>query len=120
MLFHIYELTGDQAALEAAIAKYKAARAAWAHAADAAKGIYMADITVGEQPYLRGSWLDRLPAIDKDIAALSAKLNSRAAPKEASRKVLAAIQTALGRPNRAPAVAEHVLPARFKRGHDSR
>ncbi len=117
VLFHIYELTGDQAALEAAITKYKAARAAWAHAADAAKGVYMADITVGEQPYLRGNWLDRLPAIDRDIAEISAKLGP-GAPKKTSPKVLNAIQAALGRPNRAPARAEHVLPAHFKRGHE--
>ena len=31
----------------------------------------MSDITVGENPQLRGHWLDRLPAIDADIAASS-------------------------------------------------
>jgi hypothetical protein len=118
VLFHIYELTGDQAALEAAITKYKAARAAWAHAADAAKGIYVADITVGEQPYLRGNWLDRLQAIDRDIQEISAKLIPAAAQKKASPKVLEAIQAALGRPNRAPAGAEHALPAHFMRGRN--
>ena len=117
VLFHIYELTGDQAALEAAITKYKAARIGWAHAADAAQGVYVTDITVGEQPYLRGNWLNRLPAIDRDIAEISAKLDP-GAPKKASPKVLVAIQAALGRPDRAPARAEHALPAHFKRGHE--
>jgi hypothetical protein len=115
VLFHIYEITREQAALEASIAQYKKARVAWAGAADAAKGVYMADITVGEQAHLRGHWLDRLPAIDKDIAALSAMVTTGAVP-QTSPKALAAIRVALGRPFRAPASVQHVAPMHFVRG----
>jgi len=56
--------------LEEAVSQYTKARAAWADLANTAKGVYMTDITVGEHPQLRGHWLDRLPAMDRDIAAL--------------------------------------------------
>lgn len=115
VLFHIYEVTKEQVALEASIAQYKEARGAWAGASDAAKGIYMSDITVGEQAYLRGHWLDRLPAIDKDISALSAVVNT-AAVREASPKVAAAIQSVSQRPRRAPVPVQHVAPSHFVRG----
>ena len=62
VLFHLYEVTKEQAALEASLSQYKKARAAWAALAEAAKGVYMSDITLGEWPQLRGHWLDRLPA----------------------------------------------------------
>src|ERR1035438_9986724 len=60
---------------------YRTARAAWAGLSHKADGVYVADITVGELPWLRGHWLDRLPAIDADIVLLenrrpSAKLTN--------------------------------------------
>ena len=116
VLFRLYEVTREQPALRASIHQYSKARAAWAAAANTAAGVYMADITVGEQPYLRGHWLDRLPAIDKDIAALSAML-SAAPESKASPRVAAAIQAALARPRRVPVAAHHTPAARFTRGH---
>jgi hypothetical protein len=41
-----------------------------------AKGAYLSDITFGTSPHQRGNWLDRLPAIDEDIAAVEKKLES--------------------------------------------
>ncbi len=114
ILFHIYEITKERSALEASIDQYKKARTAWAAVADVAKGIYMSDITVGEQPYLRGHWSDRLPVIDKDIAALSAILTV-AEFREASPKVAAAIQKVLERPRRTPVAAHHAVQSHFKR-----
>ena len=69
VLYRIHEQTGDRAALEESLKQYRAARAAWAELANRAKGVYVSDITVGERPQLRGHWLDRLPAMDADIAA---------------------------------------------------
>jgi hypothetical protein len=56
-----------------------------------------------------------MPAIDEDIAAVSAML-SNAEVGEASTKVNAAIRTALGRPRRDSLGVTHVAPARFTRG----
>lgn len=115
VLFHLYEVTKERVALEASIEQYKRARAAWAALADVSKGIYMADITMGEQPYLRGHWLDRLPSIDKDIAALSAILNAVTTAGPTS-KVAAAVKMVLGRPHRAAFTMNHAAPSHFTRG----
>ncbi len=53
-----------------AIAHYKTARDAWARFALPAKDAYRPDITFGYEYQLRGHWLDRLAAIDEDIARL--------------------------------------------------
>ena len=114
MLYRIYEKTGDPAALEACLAQYRKARAAWAALANEAKGVYMSDITVGEHPQLRGHWLDRLAAIDQDIAGLGAKLGSAKtgiAQPEATR----AIKEILARPERRAGTCRHVPPARYQR-----
>ncbi len=118
VLFQIYDLSKEPTALRAAIEQYKQARLSFATAADVARGVYRADITFGEQDYLRGNWADRLPAIDKDITALSAMLTSNA-PKAGSIKVATAIRTALGRPDRrSSSVLEHRAPSGFKRGEN--
>jgi hypothetical protein len=115
MLYRIYEKTGDSAALEASLAQYRKARAAWATLANEAKGVYMSDITVGEHRQLRGHWLDRLPAIDQDIAGLGAKLENEkagAAQPHASE----AIKEILARPERPAGTCRHVPPAKYQRG----
>jgi hypothetical protein len=117
VLYRVYEVSKDQVALKGAIDQYKRARSAYAGAADAAKGAYAPDITFGEQAYLRGCWADRLEAIDKDIAALSALL-STGPTSLATQKATTAIQSALGRPNRAPVNAAHHPAAKFKRGDE--
>jgi len=117
VLLHIYQMTHEQAALEAAIAQYKKARDAYAAIGEAAKNVYADDITFGEQTHLRGHWADRVPAIDKDIAALSA-IRQGGARSEASTKTRAAIEASLGRPVRAAIHATHAAPAGFKRGAD--
>ena len=59
--------------------------------------------------------MDRLPAIDKDIAAVSAMLGNAKAG-EASPKVNAAMRLVLGRPNRVSLGVQHAAPAHFTRG----
>jgi hypothetical protein len=115
VLFHLYEVSKERAALEASIAQYTKAREAWAGLVDAATDVYVNDVTVGEQNYLRGHWKDRLPAIDKDIAALEAMLDSSGSA-EGSPKIRAAITAVLGRPQRVRLVVRHAAPERFTRG----
>ena len=111
VLYAIHQRTGDRAALEEALKSYRAARAAWAGLADRAKGVYVPDITVGELPWLRGHWLDRLPAIDADIALLEKRLPAANAHDEPN--VKAAIAEATGRPQRPSAAMRHRVPDRL-------
>jgi hypothetical protein len=111
VLYHLHEQTGDRAALEAAVKSYRAARDAWSQLANRAKGAYVADLTVGEQPWLRGHWLDRLPAIDDDIAALEKRLS--AATVSEHPRLRAAMAEALGRPRRPTMPVRHTPPGRF-------
>jgi hypothetical protein len=112
VLYRIHEKAGDRAALEAALGQYRKAREAWALMAEAAKGSYPADTTFGELPWLRGHWLDRLPAIDADIALLEKRLESAiAAPGP---NVQAAMMLALGRPARVRLPVDHTPPRRFQ------
>jgi hypothetical protein len=112
VLYAIHERTGDRSALEEAIGRYRAARDHWAQLAAIADGVYLRDITVGEQAWLRGHWLDRLPAIRADIALLEQRL---AAAKPADDpKVKAAVAEALGHPHRPPSPMRHTPPPRFQ------
>src|SRR5436305_4365565 len=111
VLYHLHEQTGDRGALEAAIKSYRAARDAWSQLATRAKGVYVADLTVGEQRWLRGHWLDRLPAIDEDIAALEKRLPAGTTSDHP--RLRAAIAEALGRTLRTPLPVRHTPPARF-------
>jgi hypothetical protein len=123
VLYRIYEKTGDQSALRQCLDQYGKARTAWAELAHRAQGVYLPDITVGEHPQLRGHWLDRLPAMDRDIAAIEAKLGA-AVPDAtnggpdpgAAQSVAEAIQEALGRPARTPLPVTHTPGGRFLPG----
>jgi hypothetical protein len=112
VLYRIFEKTKDRAALDASIKEYQIARSAWADAAKVGTGIYMTDITLGEEPQLRGHWADRLPAMDADIAALLAiQSSTSSSPKAAS-----AIQVVQRKALRFTVAAKHVVPIRFTPG----
>ncbi|MEZ5355949.1 MAG: hypothetical protein R2762_25225, partial [Bryobacteraceae bacterium] len=112
VLYRIYETTGEPAALEQCLKKYREARSAWAAIVAIAKPVYKPDITVGEHIQLRGHWADRLPAIDADIELVA----KQAAERKDSPRTAAAIQAALGRPKRAAIACSHVPPAMFRPG----
>jgi hypothetical protein len=113
VLYGIHEKTGDRTVLEGALKAYRRARETWAEFANRAKGVYMADITVGEQPWLRGHWLDRLPAIDDDIADMERRLET--ATDASSQQVRAAIAAVLNPQPRTTAPCRHTQPARFRK-----
>ena len=115
VLYRIYEQTGDRAALEDWLKPYRAARAAWAELANRAKASMFPILRSGN-PQLRGHWLDRLPAIDTDIALVAARLE-KAGVGAPSAVVESAIAEALGRPVRAEIACAHVAPSRFRPGH---
>ncbi|HEX9045807.1 MAG TPA: hypothetical protein VF988_02170, partial [Verrucomicrobiae bacterium] len=124
VLFAIYQLTQHRPALEKAIETNQAARAAWANLAESAKGVYRDDVTFGPEYFQRGHWLDRLPALDADIADMKKLLteprrNDVVPPTMEAGAIKQAIQTVF-----APATLEadvspwlrHVPVGTFRRG----
>lgn len=118
VLYAIYEQSQDRTALEAAVKAYRQARDIWAQFAGDAGRVYTSDITFGPRPYERGHWLDRLPAMDDDIATMAKLLESSQAGTAQSAQVRAAIQEALGRPNRRSIACEHTPPSQFVPGKE--
>jgi TAT (twin-arginine translocation) pathway signal sequence len=123
VLYHLFDKTGDRAALEATLARYHAARDVWAGIVLRTNGVYMPDITVGETRVLRGHWADRLADIDADMTALAAKLDSAKpalssveGPAEAGRPIARAIAAALGQPQRPAVAGRHTPPATYQVG----
>ncbi len=105
--------------MELSIEYYHKARNYWIELAEIAKDVYKHDITVSELDVLRGHWLDRLPAIDRDIDFMrnifdKTPESSNAQPEN----VVAAIKETLGRPHRDSAVCHHNHPENFKAGSD--
>jgi hypothetical protein len=115
VLYRIYERTGNHTALDESLKAYRAARASWAQLANRAKSVYVPDITVGEHPQLRGHWIDRLPAIDADIALMAKQVKSLDTSVE---RAESAIQAALARPKRASLACQHLPAARFRAGQN--
>ena len=76
--FHLR--TGDPAALEEAIARYGAARDAWAKLSRTAR-VYVDDVTFGPNSALRGHWADQLEPMEKDLAALEPQAKEKLADK---------------------------------------
>jgi hypothetical protein len=115
-LYAIHEQSGHRAALEEALKAYRRAREIWAQFANGAKEAYVADITIGPRPFMRGHWLDRLPAMDEDIGEMARRLASVGESSVQSEPIRAAIQQALGRPQRGSVPVVHTPPQQFVRG----
>jgi hypothetical protein len=101
VLYAIYQQTGYQPALAASLKAQHAARNAWAELADAAKDPYVHDITYGYDYFMHGHWLDRLPAMDDDIADMEKLLNNASDTVIHGRKPLNADPKAIKRAMRA-------------------
>jgi len=114
VLFRIHEKAGDRAALEEALKYYRSARAIWETMANRAKTVYVADITVGEHPWLRGHWANRLGAIDSDIADMAKRLD--AAKSTDDPKVRAAIAEVAAKPAATTVACRHTAPTGYRPG----
>jgi hypothetical protein len=115
-LYAIHEKSGDRGALEDALKLYRQARDFWSGFAEEARTVYVADITFGPLPHQRGHWLDRLSAIDADIAAMERQLKEVRPRTLQTERVRAAIAQVLGRPRRPAPVCRHTPPASFVPG----
>ena len=116
VLFEIYQRTGSADAGQRALAQYKKAREAWTTMASRANNVYRPDITYGSTPMRRGNWTDRIPSIDKDIAAMESNLQNPTASPEPSHNVEQAIQAAAGSPKRPSIRCIHTPPPSFHPG----
>jgi len=118
VLFGIFQQSGDKTALEESLRYYRKARDFWSELSMKAAVVYKPDITIGENPVIRGHWRDRLPAIDQDIAYMAGILEQT--PSDAGLRkdtVKLAVQEATGRPVRTKASIKHSQPEGFKAGN---
>jgi hypothetical protein len=117
VLYAIFEQSGDRTALEESLSYYRKARSFWAELANRASDIYKPDITIGENPVIRGHWVDRLPAIDEDITYMSNLLEqTQGSSIPQQDNIQLAIQEAKARPIRTSVVCSHLPPSGFKAG----
>jgi hypothetical protein len=116
VLWSLYERSGDPEVAAAAVKTYRSAREAWSTAARGA-AVYVADVSYGAEPWLRGHWRDRLPAIDADIAEMERLADAGSvSPSGDQAKVRAAMHQVLSRPQRSVAGGEHQPSERFQPG----
>jgi hypothetical protein len=111
-LYTLHARSGNRAALVQAVQEYRRAREIWSQFAAEARTVYVADITVGPLPHQRGCWLDRLPAIDSDLAVMAAQLESAGGVSTNSDSAVA-ILAALDGSERAAASCRHVPSPHF-------
>ena len=116
VLYGIFEQSADRTALEESLKAYRRARVYWLALANLAKDAYKSDITAGEREHLRGHWLDRLPAMDADIAFMAKKLEQTSGAVAQQDRVKSAVQEALGRPKRMSIACQHHQPEKFTAG----
>ena len=118
VLYSIYQQSQDRTALEAAVKAYRQARDVWSQFASDSGRIYTSDISFGPRPYERGHWLDRLAAMDDDIATMTKMLESSPGNAAPTAQVRAAVEDALGHPARRSIACEHTAPSQFVAGKD--
>ncbi len=119
VLWAIYERTSDRTALTEAVGAYRQARQTWANMAELAKKIYTSDITYGPNPAMLGHWIDRLPAIDADLADMEkhlGQMNPATAGATDAARIRRAIE-AVQRPAKRPVLAcKHTQASHFVPG----
>jgi hypothetical protein len=116
VLFDIYKRSGDLSSLREAISSYRKARAAWSAMAERARTVYRPNITYGPQPNKRGHWIDRLPAIDADLAAMEALLTKPENNPAGAARSKQAIAASTGHPQRPSIRCTHTPQKSFRPG----
>ncbi|QHN03278.1 hypothetical protein FTO74_07790 [Granulicella sp. WH15] len=116
MLFEIYLQTGNEEAGKLALTAYQKARTAWFTMAERAKGVYVADVSYGNIPMRRGHWMDRIPDIDKDVAAMQAKLRDGSIKPSDASHATTAIHAVTMKPHRASSGCSHTAATSFHPG----
>lgn len=117
-LFDIYEQSGDRTALEESLKLYRRAREQWSTLANKVATVYKKDVTAGETTHLRGHWLDRLPAIDEDIAEMQRLLNTTPTTTLRPASVVMAVSKCIEKPKKIIINAQHQPQRKFVPGKD--
>lgn len=115
LFYSIYEQTKDPAAAAQSLSAYRRSRDAWAKMAVQANTLYSRDISYGDIPIRRGHWSDRLPEIDRDLAALQEYLSDKSAPQPSAGR---AIQRATKASPRPAIDVKHRAPEGVRSGSD--
>jgi hypothetical protein len=110
--YALYQLSGDRTRLEAALAFNEQARGSFAKIVLITEGVYQANMMFGPELNEHGSWTDRLPAIEADVAAMADEL--RGAARDGSGGTV----TAPDRPVQSG--IQHTPPSAYSRGDDVR
>lgn len=118
VLWRIYEMTGNRAAGEQAVARYEAGRDVWVKMAKRAQAVYHSDISYSSGGNIRGHWMDRIAEFDADIADLKKRLETPAQPKDKIDSAVAeqALKIALAKPVRPTISAQHTPAGEFRSG----
>jgi hypothetical protein len=111
--YSLYELTRQSIFARSCLQNYRAARNAWAGITATAQEIYLPDVSYGDIFVRRGHWADRLPLIEKDLAAVEKHLQqpSPGGSDSASEKAVVP-----NRPSRPVIEVRHAPPQSFHRG----
>jgi hypothetical protein len=118
VLWEIFTVSDAAAAAAAALRTYEDARALWLRVIDAGR-VYVDDVTFGSEPWLRGHWRDRLPALDADIAQMARLVaDTNGGGAGVASRAASAVAQALGMPQARGIVLSHTPPASFRRGQD--
>jgi hypothetical protein len=112
-LYSLHRHTSSLPALEAALHEYEGARAIWSQFAQYAQGVYVPDITIGPLPHQRGHWLDRLAAMDADIAAMRRELAAARSGLPSGSAARAPIHELLSAHRGPKPTLRHVAPQHF-------
>jgi hypothetical protein len=117
VLYELFLRTGDMGAGREAIARYQAARDAWAAMAERAKTVYRPDLTYGEPAFERLHWSARVPAFDRDLQAMRDAVGPGANSKPLfDPKVRSAVAAATSTTPRWSADCHHAAAERFRPG----
>ncbi len=114
--YNIFKQTGNAKAGGLALEHYKKARTTWAGMAERAAKVYMSDISYGSPQLRRGSWTNRLPAIDSDLEAMQKSLASPPATSASAENAERAINAVTNPRKRVPDAAQHTASHEFSPG----
>ena len=116
VLYESFQYSNDDATGKAALDHYRKARGAWLAMAERAKNVYRANISYGSIPKRSGHWLDRLPGIDVDIAAMSLKIGQNTSDTSASRSAAKGAESSATWQSASMVKSSHTPPEKFKPG----
>jgi hypothetical protein len=115
LFYSIYEQTEDPAAASQSLRAYRRSRDAWVKMAEQADAIYSRDVSYGDSAIRRGHWSDRLPEIDRDLAALQEYFSRKPVTQTSAGR---AIQQATKASARLVIDVNHQVPNEARSGSD--